>query len=107
MISAQTTAGTVWGYSYGYDGFGNLSGKTVTKGSPAAGWAVGSDQATNHVYGYTYDANGNLTGSNTRGLLHTFDVENRLTAYVEYEDPETYGYDPSNKRIQKQLPDGT
>src|SRR5581483_4967353 len=105
MTSAQTTAasrGTAWGYSYVYDSFGNLSAKNVTLGSPSASWAMGADGA-NHIFGYTYDANGNLTGSNSPGPLYNYDVENRLTDYLQYDISESYGYDPSNKRIQKQL----
>jgi RHS repeat-associated protein len=36
-------------------------------------------------------------------MLYTYDVENRLTSA----SGENYGYDPSNKRIQKQLTNGT
>ena len=102
MIGAETTAasqGTVWGYSYGYDGYGNLGSKVVTKGTPSAGFGVGSD-AANHLIGYSYDGNGNMTGQGS----YSYDAENRL---IQYGEGEKYGYDPSNKRIQKQFADGT
>jgi RHS repeat-associated protein len=104
MISAQTTVasvGTPWGYGYQYDGFGNLIAKNVTLGSPSAGWALSAD-GNNHIFGYYYDANGNFLGANNQGTVYTYDVENRLTQYVPSDQPERYGYDPSNKRIQKQ-----
>jgi RHS repeat-associated protein len=103
MITAQTTAssqGSAWGYSYSYDGFGNLLAKNVTQGNPSAGWSGGADPATNRAGGGNYDANGNMT-SNPLGQM-TYDVENRLTSV----SGENYGYDPSNKRIQKQLTNG-
>jgi YD repeat-containing protein len=82
MITAQTTAapppGSAWGYSYSYDGFGNLLAKNVTQGSPSAGWSGGADPATNRAGGGNYDANGNMT-SNPLGQM-TYDVENRLTS---------------------------
>src|SRR5215831_16072561 len=89
MTRAETAGwsqGAPWGYSYTYDMYGNLGAKNVTQGSPSAGW-FGSHDAANHLYGYN--------------------VENRLTAYMGSDAAEYYGYDPSNKRIQKQLADGS
>ena len=97
LISAETTAaspGPVWGYSYGFDGFGNLTAKNVTKGSPSAGG----------VGGGTVDANGNVIYS-LQGTM-TYDVENRMTSNT-FNGTEWYGYDPSNKRVQKTRTDGT
>ena len=47
LVSAVTT-GPEWGQSFGYDGFGNLLSKTVTKGSAPA-WSVAVDGTTNRV----------------------------------------------------------
>ena len=94
LISAETTAqsqGAPWGYSYQYDVYGTLTGKTVTKGSPSAGGPF---------WGAT-DANGNLT--QTPGGTGTYDSANRLTSIAAVE---FYGYDPSNKRVQKIQPNG-
>src|SRR5690349_5094733 len=105
MISAQTTAssqGSAWGYSYSFDGFGNLLAKNVTQGSPSAGWSGGADANTNRAGG-SFDANGNMV-SGLLGMM-TYDVENRLTSLAS-NGTEYYGYDPSNKRIQKQLANG-
>ena len=83
------TADNAWGELYTYDGFGNLTAKTPTKGSAPA-LQVTFDPQTNRLYGPSYDANGNAGGS--------FDVENRLTG-----EPVGYGfrmaYDPWGKRI--------
>ena len=83
------TADNAWGELYTYDGFGNLTAKTPTKGSAPA-LQVTFDPQTNRLYGPSYDANGNAGGS--------FDGENRLTG-----EPVGYGfrmaYDPWGKRI--------
>jgi YD repeat-containing protein len=52
LISAVTT-GPQWGLSFGYDGFGNLLSKTVTKGSGPA-LSVSVNPANNRMYGYGY-----------------------------------------------------
>ena len=101
MISAQTTAlsqGAPWGYSYSYDGFGNLNAKNVTKGSPLAGWSITADPSTNRSW--NTDLNGNPLAP-LQGTA-TYDVENRLASF----GGDLYGYDPSNKRIQKTLVSG-
>ena len=82
MISAQTTAqssGPAWGYSYSYDGFGNLLAKNVTKGSPSAGWSEGGSAGNNRAFSSTYDGNGNILSDVLLGAM-TYDVENRLTS---------------------------
>src|SRR5260370_21933362 len=61
LISATTTAAsdavtTPWGQSYGYHAFGNLTNKTVTKGTgPTLNLTV--DAATNRFPTALYDAN--------------------------------------------------
>ena len=59
LATAGTTNGT-WGQAFAYDGFGNLTGKTVTQGS-APTLSVSFDPVTNHQNGQSYDANGNPT----------------------------------------------
>ena len=54
LLTAATT-GPDWGLSFAYDGFGNKTGQTVTKGTGPA-LNIGADPATNRV-GST-DANG-------------------------------------------------
>jgi YD repeat-containing protein len=62
LIGAVTTDSptvTQWGQGFTYDGFGNRTSASVTKGSaPYGNWSY--DAATNRMGGY-YDANGNMT----------------------------------------------
>jgi RHS repeat-associated protein len=87
-----------WGQGFSYDGFGNLTGKSVLKGS-APYLSVGVDAATNRIVGYNYDANGNQLTTNTQGL--GYDVENRVsgTSNTGTNTGSSYGYDPDNRRI--------
>ena len=104
LISAVTTAAsdqvtTPWGQGFNYDGYGNLTAKTVLKGSvPTLSVAV--DPTTNRIAGnYNYDANGNLLTAPTGGGLY-YDAENRLIqAQINYVGTFYYDYDPNNKRI--------
>jgi len=66
LIAAATTNGTgpIWGNSYSYDGFGNLTGKTVTQGL-ALSASPQVNSATNQarmIGDYGFDANGNWLG---------------------------------------------
>jgi RHS repeat-associated protein len=104
LIAASTsgTGGVQWGNSYSYDGFGNLTGKTVTKGTaPTLSPIV--DSTTNQVRpggDYGYDANGNWLG--VPGAPNTWNVENQLlsTGTVDGNgNPVTYTYDPWGRRV--------
>jgi RHS repeat-associated protein len=87
-LSGAWSTGPEWGQSYNYDGFGNRTAATVTKGSaPSSNLAF--DPATNRIVGGSYDANGNSGGS--------FDFDNRLVGTGW----ESYGYAPDNKRIYR------
>ena len=81
---------TGWGQSYGYDGFGNLTAKTATKGTVPT-LSVAYDGTTNHQMGVSYDANGNTGGQ--------FDVENRMV--VDW-GGRGWAYDPSGKRVYQE-----
>jgi RHS repeat-associated protein len=90
LATAGATNAT-WGQAFAYDGFGNLTGKTVTQGS-APTLSVSFDPLTNHQNGQSYDANGNPTGMYLR-----YDVENRMT-----QGPGGYyAYDHAGKRVKK------
>jgi RHS repeat-associated protein len=78
-----------WGNAYTYDGFGNLTAKSVTKGS-APNLSVTVDPATNRIVGTSYDANGNNLS------VGTFDAYNRLHQGT---DGTLYDYAPDNKRV--------
>src|SRR5579864_6737723 len=88
-----------WGNSYGYDAWGNLLQKSITK-CGAEHLSVTAD-AHNwlHASGtdYQYDAAGNMTYDATASLSYTFDQENRLTGAAGY----TYTYDGDGNRVKK------
>ena len=60
-----------WGQGFTYDGFGNLTGKTVLAGSVPT-FSAAFDPATNRQAGISYDANGNqLTDRSNAASLGT------------------------------------
>jgi YD repeat-containing protein len=100
-------SGTTWGQGFQYDGFGNLTAKTVLAGSVPT-LSVGIYPNTNHIIGQAYDANGNMLSSPT-GSPMSYDVENRLVSTVQYGNPNSmeYAYDGQNKRVWSCLFDTT
>ena len=102
LTDAHTT-GAQWGQTFSYDGFGNLTAETATKG-PAPSVTRTYDPGTNRLTGtgYAYDANGNMTAM--PGLTMTYSVENRLTQAVNtnFNETDNYGYDPAGLRLWKQ-----
>ena len=96
-LSSATTAATgpQWGESYTYDGFSNLTGKTVTK-NQAPTLSINVDGTTNRITTYpynNYDANGNqLIGPGEVPL--GYDTYNRLISAGN----ETYTYGAGNLR---------
>jgi RHS repeat-associated protein len=113
LIGAVTTDSS-WGQAFTYDGFGNRTSASVTKGmAPHGSW--GYDPATNRLAGSGgYDANGNMLSLPSYGYSGvSYDVENRLvsvpTAY-NADNPyqtEQYAYAPGNQRIWRRMSDGT
>ncbi len=88
----SSAAGSGWGQTFSYDGFGNLTNRVPSGTAPSSPAAPG-DPATNRLTGYTYDNNGNayLSGG------QYYDAENRL---IETNNSDTsYGDDSRNKRI--------
>jgi len=97
-----SASGSGWASTYGYDGFGNLTSKTPTAGSPPT-LSVAVDPATNRIIGQYYDANGNqLSAPALSGAALWYDAENRLTLATGIQ----YAYDSRNKRIWKATFDG-
>jgi RHS repeat-associated protein len=112
-LSHAETLDNSWGYTYTYDGFGNLTGKIVTKGTAITGmtgFTVGYDPATNHGSGY--DANGNAPVNGECPSTGCYDVENRLRTPIVApswgfyipgsNNPNNFGnyvYDPWGKRV--------
>ena len=102
LIGAVTTDSS-WGQAFTYDGFGNRTSASVTKGSaPYGNWSYYAN--TNWMVNTGYDANGNMTSTQSMyGLV--YDVENRLVSAGSAN--EQYGYAADNKRIWKRKPDGS
>jgi RHS repeat-associated protein len=89
-----------WGNSYGYDAWGNLLQKTVTKCS-AENMNISAD-GHNWVHtltgpDYTYDSAGNMTYNATMSQGYTYDQENRITGVSGY----AYTYDGDGNRVMK------
>ena len=100
-----TASGTGWAESYTYDGFGNLTDKTPTAGSPPV-LHVAVNAANNQLVGYAYDANGNMT-SIPGTASFTYDVRNHIvSAYPSSGGTEQYSYSPDNLRVWKLTPAG-
>jgi RHS repeat-associated protein len=99
------SAGTMWGEAYTYDGFGNLTDKTVTQ-APAPALGVSYD-ANNHQVGLTYDANGNqLWDSGQHATAYGWNVSNKLVTQTSQGWPPAvtwYSYDPFGRRVMKDV----
>ena len=95
----QTGFSPSWGQSFAYDGFGNLTGTSVIKGS--APTMAATYDVNNHAGGE--DANGNPgyvpAPAQVTGASAVHDVENRLGTVSEgYTLLIFYSYAPGNKR---------
>jgi RHS repeat-associated protein len=94
----QTTAGgqsKFWGTTYGYDPWGNLLSKNVSKCSaPPLSVAV---NAANRIIGYGYDAAGNQLNTGAGSASYLYDAAGRITNAGGY----SYGYDAGGNRISK------
>ncbi len=106
LVLAQTTS-SLWGQSFSYDGFGNLTSEQATQGT-AYSANFNYDATTNRITtaGYQYDANGNLTAMPNAGM--SYDIENRLAQATQtVNGTEFYGYGLGNRRVWKQLAGGS
>ncbi len=101
LVGAETV-GNYWGSTYGYDGFGNLTEKVVTKGS-APTLSVVVNKTTNRLAtaGFLYDDRGNLTQTPGGGLVMAYDGQNRVTRVTTASGTEYYGYAGDNRRVWK------
>ncbi|MGC2741860.1 MAG: RHS repeat-associated core domain-containing protein [Candidatus Angelobacter sp.] len=89
-----------WGNSYGYDAWGNLLQKSVTKCGAESLSVTADGHNWIHASGtdYQYDAAGNMTFNATPPTqTYTYDQENRLTGAAGY----TYTYDGDGNRVRK------
>ncbi len=96
------TVGNYGGSTYGYDGFGNLTKKVVTKGS-APTLSVVVNKTTNRLAtaGFLYDALGNLRKTLGGGLVMAYDGQNRVTRVTTASATEYYAYAGDNRRVSK------
>jgi RHS repeat-associated protein len=84
-----------WGNTYGYDDWGNLLSKSVTKcGAENLSLTVA---VNNQLQGYTYDAAGNMVHDATANLDYAYDQENRIKGAGGF----TYTYDADGNRVEK------
>jgi len=88
-----------WGNNYGYDPWGNLVSKSVTKCS-AENLSI-TALANNQLSGYGYDAAGNMTSDPTDGVTATYDAENRIATATKNGVTTTYTYDDAGNRVEK------
>ncbi len=96
------SAGSMWGETYSYDGFGNLTGKNVTQ-APTLGLSY---DANNQQVGLTYDANGNQSMDAQGATYYNWNGENRLAQAWQWGGLEAstwYSYDPWGRRVMKDV----
>jgi RHS repeat-associated protein len=94
LVSAQTSASSLWGDAYVYDLWGNLLQKNVTQGTAENLTVIAN--ASNRFTGYSYDASGNLLNDGV-GHAFTFDAETRITTTAGV----NYTYDGDGNRVEK------
>jgi RHS repeat-associated protein len=88
-----------WGNAYGYDAWGNLTNKTISKCGAENMPRTADAQNRLHVItgaDYQYDAAGNMT-YDASGLSYSYNQENRITGAGGY----TYTYDGAGNRVVK------
>ena len=92
-----------WGNTYGYDAWGNLLQKNVTKCS-AENLSVIAD-THNWIHSspndYQYDAAGNMTSDPTDAVTATYDEENRINTATRSGVITSYTYDADGNRVKK------
>ena len=67
-LSSAVTTGPEWGLSFSYDGFGNKTAQTVTKGTGPA--MTAAYDGFNRMIGVTHDSNGNMYGTTGTVVRH-------------------------------------
>jgi len=110
LISASTTAGTSWGLSWAYDGFGNRLSQTVTQGSgPSSVTLVNGNTNRISSAGYSYDSNGNMTQmpKSSGSMTLDYDLSNRLSGVSHPDGTEQYRYAPDNRRVWRSAGKGS
>ena len=105
LIAAANTTGVQWSESYSYDGFGNMTSKASTRGTPATPQVDSTTNRARMIGDYGFDANGNwlgVPGPLNNNLVNTWNVENQLVSNGLPDSAGnqfTYTYDPWGKRV--------
>jgi RHS repeat-associated protein len=94
LASATSSVNPGWGQGFTYDGFGNLTNVSVTKGSAPTLSATYS-ASTNRRTTDTADANGNIFQNG----ITAYDVANRVARANISGGEVRYSYGPGNKRV--------
>ncbi len=99
--SIPGSSASSWTETFGYDGFGNLTGRTLNgifQSIPVAA-------QNNQLSSATYDANGNMTSG--AGATLAYNVDNRMIVAAEVSGGiEYYQYAPDGKRVGRQRTSG-
>ena len=95
-LTKTISARPAWQQTFQYDGFGNLTSKSVPSGSGEPAFP-GVNSATNRLSGATYDANGNVIAIN--GFALGYDGENRMVSSATGSGTDTNVYDEQGHRV--------
>lgn len=101
-LNRVITAGDAsnWGESYTYDAWGNMTAKTITRGT---GYSFSvTANANNQLSNLTYDAAGEVT-TDQLGNTYTYNAEGRIVTAGSG----TYTYDGDGNRVSKADDSGT
>jgi RHS repeat-associated protein len=100
----SAASNSLWSGSYAYDGFGNLTSKSGSGGSPNSFPSMTATyNSNNQLTTVSYDANGNT--SSASGYWYGYTVENKLGSRTSQTWPypwTLYGNDPSGRRVMKE-----
>jgi len=103
LTAGETSGGTAWSQTYGYDRYGNRwvsvnTGVTLSTLTPTASTFFSA--TTNRITNCTFDLAGNLTLDSTSRIF-TYDAENRQVTYNGGQGTVSYSYDGDGRRVKK------
>jgi RHS repeat-associated protein len=94
-------AGTLWGYTYGIDNWGNLGQMTPTPGVTNLETSLNvSANVQNQLPGNVYDLDGRVTTDN-QGTHYSYDAEGRILTAVSSGTTYSYTYNGDGVRVEK------
>jgi RHS repeat-associated protein len=96
----ESASGKNWGETYTYDGFGNMTqmAPSGTAGAPSLSVTVNANTNRLTPSGAQYDNKGNLL-TGFPGIELVYDLANRVSEVMTYDQTSYYGYDSDNRRI--------